>query len=248
MATSYGKPPVFGKTIGYQKLDFYLNFADPKSYPGGSTVTSRTNSWVGTFTNGPTVGSDGGGSVEFDGTDDWIDNTSNNTTIANYERTQPFSVEWWGYKQAGSGFDWVIGRSGPGSTYRGWGVVYRSSPQNTYSFGITNTSGTNTMAARTTNAHATDVWIHHCITYDGSSAFSGLKMYQNGVEQPMTLFNDSLSATTQIAGRELAIGRRHWESANYYKGKFGLFRIWLKELNKSEIDTLFDNDRARFGV
>ena len=57
-----------------------LDAANTKSYPGSGTTWSDLsgNSNNGTLTNGPTFNSGNGGSIVFDGTNDYI-----NTTIIN---------------------------------------------------------------------------------------------------------------------------------------------------------------------
>jgi hypothetical protein len=50
-----------------------LDAADRNSYPGsGTTWTNLVSSGIGTLTNGPTFSSSNGGSIVFDGTDDYV--------------------------------------------------------------------------------------------------------------------------------------------------------------------------------
>lgn len=63
-----------------QNLVLCLDAGNPKSYPGsGTTWTDLSGKGInGTLTNGPTYSSDNGGSLSFDGTDDYI--TLNSST------------------------------------------------------------------------------------------------------------------------------------------------------------------------
>ena len=63
-------------------LVLYLDAANTRSYPGvGTTWTDLSRSgYTGTLTNGPTFNSGNGGSIVFDGVDDYIVNSSFPTT------------------------------------------------------------------------------------------------------------------------------------------------------------------------
>ena len=63
-----------GPKIITEGLSFYLDAANPKSYPGtGTSWKDLSNSGGnGTLTNGPTFDSGNKGSIDFDGTDDYI--------------------------------------------------------------------------------------------------------------------------------------------------------------------------------
>ena len=55
-------------------LVFAVDAANKKSYPGsGTTWTDLAGSNDGTLTNGPTFDSGDGGSIVFDGTDDYVE-------------------------------------------------------------------------------------------------------------------------------------------------------------------------------
>jgi hypothetical protein len=68
-----------------------LDAADRNSYPGtGTTWRDLTaNSNNGTLTNGPTFSSTNGGSIVFDGTNDYVDLNSNNIIAG----VTPFTIE-----------------------------------------------------------------------------------------------------------------------------------------------------------
>ena len=55
-------------------LILHLDASAPSSYPGSGTTWSDIsgNNHVGTLTNGPTFSTDGGGSIVFDGTNDYV--------------------------------------------------------------------------------------------------------------------------------------------------------------------------------
>ena len=63
-----------GPNVVYNGLVLYLDAANNKSYVSGSTswndLTGNKN--VGTLTNGPTFNTGSGGSIVFDGVDDYV--------------------------------------------------------------------------------------------------------------------------------------------------------------------------------
>ena len=70
----------FGNTLVTDGLVFYADAANGLSYPGsGTTWSDLVGSNDGTLTNGPTFDSGNGGSIAFDGTDDWSSHSSVST-------------------------------------------------------------------------------------------------------------------------------------------------------------------------
>ena len=71
-----------GPTVVTNGLVLALDAADRNSYPGSGTawtdISGRGN--TGTLTNGPTYSSANGGSIVFDGTNDYVDCGSINFT------------------------------------------------------------------------------------------------------------------------------------------------------------------------
>ena len=72
-----------GPKIVTNGLVLYLDAANKKSYPGsGTTWTDLSgNNNTGTLTNGPTFDSNNGGSIVFDGTNDYVSNTMSNCVL-----------------------------------------------------------------------------------------------------------------------------------------------------------------------
>ena len=89
-----------------------LDAGNPKSYPGsGTTWTDLSgNGNNGTLTNGPTYSSANGGSIVFDGVDDYaeITDSSNNFDLGGIDAT----LEFWIYIPSTSGADVIIGKGG----------------------------------------------------------------------------------------------------------------------------------------
>ncbi len=86
-----------GPNIITNGLILELDAANRKSYPGsGTTWTDLSgNGNTGTLTNGPTFSSANGGSIVFDGVDDYVN--CGNASSLNFERTNSFSFCFWIY-------------------------------------------------------------------------------------------------------------------------------------------------------
>ena len=73
-------------------LTSYLDAANPSSYPGSGTtwtdLSGNNNNFI--LTNGPTYDNRNGGSISFDGTDDYL---LNNSLVLNYNAN--FTIQFW---------------------------------------------------------------------------------------------------------------------------------------------------------
>jgi hypothetical protein len=219
--------------------------ADNKvSYPNsGSTIRDLVARNDGTFQNGITV-VDGG--MELDGVDQWVDFADED--FAKFDRTDSFSIEFWIDKDTGSVFDWLCGRQGTDNSYRGWGVLYRNSPDlGKLAFILYNTASTDGINVITPTAY-NDGLHHHVITYDGSSLASGVNIYTDGVGETLTVNQDDLTSTAIAIGTSarFVIGRRFNESANYTQGGLKKLVIYPKELTQAEALYNYETQKSRY--
>ena len=114
----------YGKSIVTDGLVFYVDAANSKSYPGtGTTWTDLIGSNDGTLTNGPTYDSANGGSIVFDGVNDYIDC---NSGVVNLNSSFTFScwVKTPNSLSNNSNYSRVIGRGDVNTTYSGeWASI-----------------------------------------------------------------------------------------------------------------------------
>ena len=104
----------YGPSIVTDGLVFYVDAANGSSYPGsGATWSDLAGSNNGTLTNGPTYSSDNGGSIVFDGSNDYVDlyslDSTNSFTINLFFKTTTQGVKVITGMYNGSGSDWWIG-------------------------------------------------------------------------------------------------------------------------------------------
>lgn len=175
--------------------------------------------------------------VDFDGTDDYITMGD----VLDFERTSSFSFAAW-LKRDGTGTnDMIISSLINGQPFTGYRWNFSSGDNIEFWF-INNHGGGNYLRAYASPAAST-VWEHWLLTYDGSSAVSGVKMYKNGVSQSIFAAIDSLSATTVGTG-VLNIGGE--ANSGDFNGLIEDVRIYNRVLSAGEIETLA-NSKIKYG-
>jgi hypothetical protein len=174
-----------GKNIVTNGLTLYLDAGYRGSYPTSGTTWADIggNNLNGTLTNGPTYSTDGGGSIVFDGVDDYCtvqDSTSlrltNNMTLSS----------WFKFNLSASSQQTLILKENYISPTNNTGYILRADATNkTISFVLLKNSINSVSASNIQN----NAWYNVISTYDGSQ----IKIYINGV----------LSGTTNYVGGAL---------------------------------------------
>jgi len=137
----------------------------------------------------------------FDGIDEYVTFGD----IADFERTQAFSIEFW-FKTATSGTEMIISKQQNSGVYRGYNVFIESGLLKVML--VSDNSGANRIFKATTSTYNDNAFHHVVVTYAGTSAASGLLIYVDGSTVSTTTITDALSATIlnnvplQISGRE----------------------------------------------
>lgn len=73
------------------------------------------------------------------------------------------------------------------------------------------------------------------------------RMYRDGEEVQVTYDVGGLS-DPDTCNRDLVIGTRYTKDANWYDGGMWRTRIWGRELNRDEIQFMYESERGRLGV
>lgn len=226
------------------------------SYPGsGTTWFDLAEPAVnGTLTNGPTFSSADGGSIDFDGSNDYV---NFNSTAYDFERTDPWTFSVW-YKTTAVGTQTLISKSMINPGYTGWQMginVISSLAEGNGCLGIVFvkdpliSAADSVMRLETSANYSTGNWVNGTITYNGNSAVSGWTIYVNGVS--VSTKNRSSEAQS-ITGTTLnninsQIGAR--DGANQpYDGNIGSVLIYNRQLSAAEVLYNFNTTRGRFGI
>ena len=226
-----------------------LDAANPRSYAppfNGTTWTDLSgNGNNGTLTNGPTFSSANGGSIVFDGTNDYV-----NLVPPNFNRNEITVCTVYNYSFSSQNYPLLLGN---GTT---------TSDESFYISSLGPIYGTNRgkisaffKAGNTTNQSTgridlvssiitTGSYFYLTITYQTSSFAN---MYINGV------LNVSASTTSNLLNPQtgsfnIGGGNPPNVGCDFYTGSISLVQIYNRALNASEVLQNFNATRARFGV
>ena len=202
-----------------------LDAGNTKSYPGsGISWTDTVGGNTGTLTNGPTYSSDDGGSIVFDGSNDYIQlSTNSNLTL-----TGDFTYETWIQTdvQTGSKHVWKI--TDPNATLQFTDNV--SPDQISYYSSITGNQAFGVLGNST--------WGHLVLTKSGNTLSGYLNGSQSWTNTPGS------SATHDFSG--VRIGSRHTESGFYWDGRMSVIRIYNKAFTAAEVLQNYNALKGRY--
>jgi hypothetical protein len=204
------------------------------SYPKSGTTwydVSGTNN--GTLTNGPTFSSNDGGSIVFDGTDDYAPITSNIFAVGNGN----FTLEAWCYRNpTANEFSGIIASTTIGNI-NGIALTDR-----TCWIGTSSTSqaiGNNSIKNFNDN-----VWFY--ASFRRSDFGTTLSLKINGVDRftPVTF-----GSPTFVGGETFHIGQRYNNNSSFpWKGNIANIKFYDKDLSDEEILQNFNAQKGRFGL
>jgi len=223
MATQY----TFGKIVT-DGLVLCLDAADRNSYVSGSTTwNSVVGSTTGSLVNGPTFNTGSGGSIVFDGVDDYVRlypvNSTSSLSIDFFFRTTSTGVKLMTGMYNGGGPDWWIGLS---NNKANWSF------------------GSPAKADITSSIAVNDGNIRHLsCTYDKS--INSIFMYLNGVLQSSA---NTIPSTVEQPGGNAAIGTFGDLGSYYLLGNIYNYKIYNRALSASEVAQNYSAQKSRFGL
>ena len=217
-----------GPKIVTNGLVLLLDAADKNSYPGsGTTWTDISgNGNNGTLTNGPTFNSANGGSIVFDGIDDYS--------------TIPSSPSW--AIGTNGTLEMVIYRAASITTnHRLWCVTNNSSNLDAY---LDNATGGVYMHGGVIGTNAQpplNQYLHVLVTYNSGT----IAMYYNGISQTLS----GTSTGYNITGTgTLFIAQFYAGGSYYFNGRIPSFKIYNRALSATEILQNYNATKSRFGL
>lgn len=220
----------------------YLDASNASSYPGSGTVWTDLsgNSRTGTLTNGPTYNSENGGSIVFDGTNDYVDVTNTVSALA-YANTS-FTVSIW-FKQSTLSNGALISKGGASAGWSIWAVS--DGTINSY---MKNGSGVDNYDRFTSAVITANTWINITAIFTTNTtvaANNSVIHYVNGI-----INTGSIIATGNTYGSDtttnLNLGRR--TTSPFLNGNIGTVQIFSRALTAVEVLQNFDATRTRFGI
>jgi len=221
-----------------------LDAGNNKSYPGTGTAWNDMSGAGnnGTLTNGPTYSSTDGGSILFDGSNDYV--VFSNTTSLQFLNRLPYTLECWfrlGAIPSLFTYPGLFHREATvGGGRNGYGLVIACNTTNKLSLGTERHTPSGTIFVYTEEVDSSPlvgVWKHLCGAYDDTT----LSLYLDGK------FVTSQTQTTNITNTTTALNIGRLVSS-YFNGRISCPRIYNRALSAAEIAQNFNALRGRFGL
>lgn len=220
----------------------YLDAANYRSYPGtGITWNDLSgNNNNGTLTNGPTFSNTNGGSIVFDGTNDYV-----NFSLVNFGNE--LTVMCFVNPQSSARINTIFGNSAGGSNTNGVRLYFNTFNTNDRLI-VAEVGNGSSGYAITTAGNSTRMvygsWQH--ITYVLNKTTSKIKIYYNGsltIDVTPTVNNYNTNAVFRLGTLVDAL------VGNYaLQGNVANYSIYSRELSSQEVLQNFNVTRSRFGV
>ena len=240
LSDSEVKQNYFGSPIVTDGLVFAVDANNIVSYPkSGTSWYNLTGSNIGTFINGPTFNQENGGSIRFDGTDDYV----NVPTAVNLDLTSQGTVSVWinPTTVTQGNFAGLVARATGGAVnQQSYDLSWRQI-SNAFLAQICDGAGTYNQIFATLPTVA-NVWYNIVFTWNGSQ----LILYNNGV------VIGTLTQTTncQILNTDLTIGGYTYKGAGGsgepFNGKIANVKLYNRGLTAAEVIQNYQSEQYRF--
>ena len=206
-----------------------LDAGNSSSYPGSGTTWTDLSGYLnnGTLTNGPTYSSSDGGSIVFDGSNDYVQGSGSVTT-----NTMTFLV-------------WIK-RNGNQPSYSG--LIYT---RTSGICGLHFLSTTNKIAYTWNNAEynwdsgltvPNLTWCMCVISISSTSATAYLCQSSGITSATNSVSHSSITVSSPI------IGRDPYDDFRFYNGNIAKVSIYNRALSAAEVQQNFDALRGRYGI
>jgi len=221
-----------GQKIVTNNLIFHLDAAQFRSYTSGSTTWNDLsgNAYNGTLTNGPTFNSSNGGSIVFDGSNDYATLPSG---FANF--TAGISIEVWLYAtstELAGNFDNILRLAGTGADTILVGRVTGGGNNSFFQVIVGGSSFATSQAQLNANT-----WYQWIYTANGTNTITYVNGALDRSNTDSKLPNNVTRDTNTIGGQ-----------TDWYTGRIAIIRVYNKALSATEIGQNYNAQRARFGL
>jgi hypothetical protein len=226
-----------GAPIVDSSLQLWLDAAQTTSYPGtGTTWTDLSgNGRTGTLTNGPTYSATNGGSIVFDGINDYVSCTGSLTVTA------ATFVAWIRRDGTQNPYDGIIYCRGTGSNVSGL-AIGQTGTTNEIGYTWHNQSSSYFFTSNLTIPDLTWCMIAVSVTSTAATLYlcqtSGITTATNTTSHPSTLLSNIHLAQDNVPPLY----------DRWFKGNIGAAQIYNKALTADEISTNFNALRNRYGI
>jgi len=203
---------------------------------GSNVPDSSGNSRNGTTQNSPTWTSGKiNNCLQFNGSNQYIDCGN----IANFERTQACSYEFW-FKNSGENKQ-IMSRY-DSVNVRGTSICVNVS--GTIMFLLATDSTHYLLVQTTSSGYNNNTWHHVIVTYDGSSNASGVNIWIDGSDKALTTVQNNLNSGITISDN-FFIGKTSQKT--YYDGYLDEILIYETKLNSTEVANRWNSGNGTEG-
>ena len=218
-----------------------LDAASPKSYPGtGTTWFDLVNSNNGTLTGGPTFDSGNGGSIVFDGTNDYVNGPATNSVIGDNRATITLSA-WVKITGTASAYLFNCKRSSGASTLVGLTANYNASGAN--SAGVLGA-----LVRKVDNS--THAWYAYNGNYDSDGIWHNVVFTATGTTN--VLYIDGISRSTNSVGIQSVSGNTgtitvgSFGTSSWTNGNIACVKLYTRDLSADEVLQNYNATKPRF--
>ena len=232
--TNTGRTHIATKGIVQSGLVLNLDAGVSSSYPGsGTTWTDLSgNGNTGTLTNGPTYSSANGGSISFDGTDDYGNFSSRILTNVVTE----ISCFMWIYPKSDGVVLAILGQSAINSSYHHSAIEVGSSGELRMSLWH------NSLTNRINSTLSLNTWNNVGFTYAGTT----LTGYLNSSNVGTTTF--TWSKPSDIYFGIMSFDGTNMGTSAYGDGNVSNIQVYNRALTAAEIQQNFNATRSRYSI
>jgi hypothetical protein len=233
--------PDYGPRIVTDGLVLYIDAANNKSYPGSGTSWADLSGGgnIGTTSGGPTFNSANGGSLVFDGTNDYII-TNNISLNSRFSSTSVSHFTWFYPTSAGQ----IVVELGQAIINNNWhDSNIEISAAGAFSFSTWHGSLNNKVVSSNQSFNA---WYHIGFTYDGTT----LTAYINGTSIGTTPlarqapYNNGAQTYYALC----SIDSTNMGTSAYGGGRVGTFSVYNRSLSASDVLQNYNATKTRFGL
>ena len=233
-----------------------LDAGNRESYPGSGTIwTDLAGTNNGTLTNGPTFNSTNGGSIAFDGVNDFatlgsfpVINNLSQLTISSWFRASTLTA-------GVNGWSPIFSKRQSLVAFRpAIEIIFGDSDAGlvpSQLFIRINTAAADSYAYSSVGTILTNIWYNVVMVYNGTGAANSdkVKLYVQNVPTSLTFGGSNIPTTTSNPADDARIaGMLFTGQPRYFNGGVSLTQIYNRALSQAEITQNFNATRGRFGI
>jgi hypothetical protein len=228
------------KLNNVSNLVLLLDAANKNSYLGsGTTWTDISgNGNNGTLTNGPTFNSTNGGSIVFDGTNDYV-SVANASSLTN---TSSLSVESWVLMNPSMNVYGAVVGKGTSDANEEYCLLINPSTSKVY-FDVGGTTGPYVDLTSTFNSNT---WYHVVATHERVAGSSTIKIYVNGSLVPGSTINPTSAVNDNATN--VSIGCRFDGNTSLWNGRISMVAIYTRTLSATEVLENYNSSKSKYNT